>query len=301
MGRLGTLLKEKAPGLHRFLNRRDGKWPLLRELLAGILVLGLLVSLLYGLTGQGMPFGGGYPVVVVTTGSMMHCENGMPPLGSDCDPTNWGRLGTIDPGDLVFVRSIDEPSDVATMAEDGRSHYGHPGDVIVYRPNGNAAATPIIHRAMFWVQAEPDGTYSVPAYGISHARRLDDPRLLELVDCPRDDDLTNTFDAYRHAFPDPSGFVTRGDNNGNADACAQAPGVARLDWVLGKARGEVPWVGLVNLLYGDMRSGTSHFGEAGSDSKTMFFVTIAVLVAAPWVIEVFVRRRRRRRADEEGD
>jgi hypothetical protein len=78
--------------------------------------------------------------------------------------------------------------------------------------------------------------------------------------------------------------------------------------VLGKARGEVPWIGLVNLLWGDIRGGSSHFRDAGGDSKVMFFVTATALVTAPWIVEAFLRRRRRKQEaagkaveDEDGE
>src|SRR5262249_25493614 len=146
--RPGAWLKERAPAVHRFLTRRDRPWPLVRELLYGVLVILLLVTLLYGLTAQ--PLNGGYPVVVVTSGSMMHCTDGptLHPLGKDCNPTVYGRIGTIAPGDLVFVRHVDDHNDVDTkaMGDAASEHYGGRGDVIVYRPNGSLVGTPIIHR-----------------------------------------------------------------------------------------------------------------------------------------------------------
>lgn len=304
MGRTGSWLKAKSPGLHRFLTRRDGRWPLLREGLVAVLVLLVAVTALYGLTGQGTPLGGGYPVVVVTTGSMMHCENYQMPgsdKGSGCVPSSWGRLGTIDPGDMVFVRAIDEASDVTTAAQHGDRHYGKSGDVVVYRPGGHTQLTPIIHRALFWVQVNADGTYTVPEFGLDHSPSLDVPGARTFSGDRDGCDLTLAFEP-QHGDPpglrpqDRSGFVTRGDNNPSADQCNGIP-PARLPWVIGKARGEVPWIGLVNLLWGDIRGDSRHFAESGGDSKTMFFVTIGVVVATPWLVEVVWRRRRARKAE----
>lgn len=298
-------LAKKSPGLHKFLTRRDKSWPLLREALGGILALGILVTALYGFTGQGMPFDGGYPVVVVTTGSMMHCENGLPQLGRDCDPTRWGRLGTIDPGDLVFVRKIDEVSDVTTQGQADGSHYGRDGDVIVYQRNGDAAQTPIIHRALFWMQLNSDGTYDIPEFGTVGATRLPQ-QALELTSCDITVEELRQQLGHVPYGPDASGFVTRGDNNGQADQCDNGGMLpARVEWVLGKARGEVPWIGLVNLAWGDFRTncaGACNYENAGGDSKVMFFVTVAVLVATPWLIETgmrLMRRRREKREEEE--
>jgi len=290
-------LERKAPALHKFLTRRDRPWPLVREALAFLLVVGLLFGALYGLTGQ--PVRGGYPVVVVTTGSMMHCDNyPNSQLGSNCDPANWGRLGAIDPGDLVFVKRVTDAADITTRADDEDSHYGRAGDVIVYRRNGDPGQTPVIHRALFWVQVNDDGTYSVPSLGLDRVTRIDSPRVRELTSDSGGCDVTAAFARQAQDPPGPasqlSGFVTRGDNNAVADQCgAWLP--ARLPWVLGKARAEVPWIGLVNLWWNDLRLGSNDFGNAGSDSKVMFFVVVAFLVAAPWLIEVAWRRRRRRK------
>ena len=296
-------LKAKAPAVHRFLTRHDRPWPLVREALAVALVIVLLFSLVFGLTGQ--PLQGGYPVVVVTTGSMMHCTNGEPGdpvrnLGKGCEPTSWGRIGTIDPGDLVFVRKVFQPGEVESKADGKGGSYGGPGDVIVFHPNGNRGTTPVIHRALFWVQVNGDGTLSVPAFGLDHVRRVDSREAMQMAGC----DVASTFaaqpsDPVGIAPADRSGFVTRGDNNGIADQCSgMMP--ARMPWVIGKARLEVPWVGLVNLLWGDITAGTANFGNAGADSKVMFFVVVGVVVLSPWGIEWVVHRRRLRRQAAEG-
>lgn len=299
--RLGWL-KAKAPAVHLFLTRRDRPWPFVREALAVALTIALLFTLVFGLTGQ--PLQGGYPVVVVTTGSMMHCTNGDPgdpgrQLGKDCTPESWGRLGTIDPGDLVFVRKVSHSEEVEAKADGKGGSYGGPGDVIVFHPNGNRGATPVIHRALFWVQVNGDGTLSVPAFGLDHVRRVDAAQAMQMAGC----DVAGTFaaqpsDPVGLAPADRSGFVTRGDNNGIADQCSgMMP--ARMPWVIGKARGEIPWVGLVNLLWGDITAGSANFGNAGNDSKAMFFVVVGIVVLSPWAIEWVVQRRRRGRAAQE--
>ncbi|HUR61358.1 MAG TPA: hypothetical protein VM286_03210 [Candidatus Thermoplasmatota archaeon] len=276
-------LKDRAPGLHRFLTRGDRPYPLVREVVGGALVILVLLALLYGATAQ--PLAGGRPVVVVTSGSMMHCRNAgtlEANYGRTCESGNYGRIGTIDPGDLVFVRSVDSVRDVATLAGDGDATYGKAGDVIVYHPRGSLTATAIIHRALFFVQAESDGTYSVADLGISHASSLDQARLVAVTGCI----LPLTKD---------SGFVTRGDNNLAADQCpGNASGPVRLEWVIGKARGEVPWVGLVKLFVDDLRSppgATKNFANASMDAKVLLVVTLGVLLAAPSLVGLARRLR----------
>lgn len=284
-------LRERAPRVHKFLTRHDKPYPAVRELLVGALVILLLLGGLYTLTGQ--PFKGGYPVVVVTSGSMMHCTNAGTQgaqLGRTCDPTIYGRLGSIDPGDLVFVRHVNSPDDVTTLAQSGGTHYGRSGDVIVYRPFGSTTLTPIIHRALFWLQAESDNTYSIPQLGLSHVDSLDQKVVTDLTHCalappPKSSDP--------HASLIHSGFITKGDNNGAADQCPSGTisTTVRLEWVLGKARGELPWIGLIKLEVDDLTSHSTNFHDAGGDSKVMLFVSLAVLIGAPWGYDLYRRRR----------
>jgi signal peptidase I len=303
MARLGPWLRERAPGLHKFLTRRDRPWPLVREVLIGIAVIVVLLGGLYGFTGQ--PLSGGYPVVVVTSGSMMHCTNyptADSQLGKTCDDASFGRLGTIDPGDLVFVRHISSQSDVVTKAQGWEFHYGEPGDVIVYKPhrdNVDVGGPPVIHRALFWLQVNGDGTYTVPDIQ-SGPIALDDARVVALAGC--------TLDAhfYPHGTtpwtPSESGFITRGDNNLEADQCRSNSfwyEPARVDITLGKAAGEVPWIGLINLWWGDVTHHSQDFDNAAGDCKLMLGVVAVLLIATPWVVEFGLRRGRRRRQRQE--
>jgi signal peptidase I len=309
VGRRLDGLKQKMPWLHKFLTRADKPWPVVRELTFGILGLLLIVSLLFGLTGQ--PLKGGYPVVVVTSGSMMHCSNGIGPdvgLGKDCHPDSYGRLGTIDPGDLVFVKKTHSADDISTLAGGGGTHYGKGGDVVVYRPHRGTLdqhVTPVIHRALFYLEVGQDGKFSVPALGIYNVDDPEqDPRVSSLVGggCNlvslRGDGHTVS---WSH---DMSGFITRGDNNLGADQCASGIGFhydpVTPAMILGKARGEVPWVGLVNLLVGDLTGNNHNFRDAGSDSKVMLVLVVVVLVATPYVVS-YARRRRGRNENPSGD
>ena len=224
---------------------------------------------------------------------MMHCTNGMQGLGRDCDPERYGRLGTIDPGDLILVKDIDGPRDVETRGEGGESRYGRAGDVIIFHPDGEKG-TPVIHRALFWIEIHGDGTYTVPEYDLVRVDNLNQDVLLRTGLKP------NYADALEQMRlgPEGSGFITRGDNNGPADQEAHsliASMPVRPEWVLGKARGEVPWLGLVKLAANDMITGTRNFANAGSDSKVMLFVTLAVLLGGPVAFEKVRQARHDRR------
>jgi signal peptidase I len=297
---------KSAPPLDRLLHSDERRYVVAREVATGLLVVLLVLSVLWGFTGQPI---GRSPIVVVESGSMMHCSNGYIPYGRDCDST-LARLGTIDPGDLILVKDVDEQDDIGTLAGEGRSHYGRSGDVIVFRPDGLESRTPVIHRALFFIQVNGDDTFTIEELGLSHVRDLDDPRIQELglgagyAQTLRDGRL----DVYcGPAGPGRSGFISRGDNNPAADQGAHT-GIAncpvQIEWILGEARGEIPWLGLVKLYATDLPKGCPKFPfsnqpaisvcnyhNAGTDTKVFLFLTIALLVLGPYGYERIKKMR----------
>ncbi len=57
-------------------------------------------------------------------------------------------------GDIVFIESTDrtEPITYDTGKKTGYTSFGDYGDVILYKPYGKENSTPIIHRAMYYVE-----------------------------------------------------------------------------------------------------------------------------------------------------
>lgn len=289
-------LKEKAPRLHRFLtDERYGSW---RSLLSLVLILGLGVTFLWGLTGQSL---GEAPVVVIESGSMMHCGPGSGTAPADCQSTAPGRLGTIDPGDLVFVKDTGGADTISTFAADGKERFGKPGDVIVYDRGGNQP--PIIHRAMFWIELHGDGTYSIPELGIDHSRDLDPPALVsqEARDRFGLGAGCQLFDSHtrRNILQvEGAGFITKGDNHVSNGCWDQGGGIYNLpvvpEQVIGKARGEVPWIGLLKLLVFDLLGNSNNYANAPRDLKTLMWVSVSALVLVPYGAELALKRRRDR-------
>ncbi len=295
--------KKVWPLLRTFL-RGDGPVPFMREVLGGLVIVAIILIGLWGGTGQDFPSEA--PVVVVESGSMMHCANGVGSPSSTCERETWGRIGTIDPGDLVFVRDVKGRDDVTTVAGGGKEWYGEPGDVIVYRKGGSEIATPIIHRAMFWLDIHdgndgtncPANSYSVVALGILCRSDLNHPVLQGPKYELRQD--YHLFLERQGAGPENSGFVTRGDNNNAADQPGISDMPVRPEWIIGKARGEVPWVGLVKLKVSDISSGTDFYDRAPPDIRVMLWVFLGLVVGAPVAVEVAVKavRATRRSSDE---
>jgi signal peptidase len=145
--------------------------------------------------------------------------------------------------DLIFV--MDEHRLVGDAAQAGTGvvtyragqragyeRFGSYGDVVIYRPDGESGRTPIIHRAMFWVE---DGENWYDEADPAFVGGADDCG--ELAHCPAP-----------HA-----GFITKGDDNGVYDqAGAYAnTGPVRPGWVVGTAELRVPWLGWVRLQMAD--------------------------------------------------
>lgn len=158
--------------------------------------------------------------------------------------------GSMEPnmerGDLVFIvdngRFVPDgavntpdgstgvvPADVA--AERDRTTFDRPGDVIVFQPNGNAGQTPIIHRAILWV----DG-------GENWYDRAEPGATGGAEDC-----------AALNYCPAPhAGFITKGDNkvtNTNYDQASRLSAPVRPEWIVGTAELRVPYLGHVRLLF----------------------------------------------------
>ncbi|HET6405149.1 MAG TPA: hypothetical protein VFH78_10915 [Candidatus Thermoplasmatota archaeon] len=224
-----------------------------RDALVLIAVFALLLGGLFAYTGSWPP------AVIVESGSMMHPDT----------EVTYGRFGTIDPGDLVLVKDVDDVDDITTLLEGGRERYGLPGDVIVFYPANNRARTPIIHRAVAYVEVEPGPTYYVrwdpnaPCEGGSEKVERNGRTWcrfgeegIYIPSVPIAERLSRPSDPEPYR-PDVSGFLTKGDNPITNTQTDQVSGLShdargrsmpvQMEWIEGKGRGELPWLGLIKL------------------------------------------------------
>lgn len=174
-------------------NKSDNPWVgLLRDIISVVLVVVIFASL------SQIALGLWSPMVAVESGSMKP---------------------HIQIGDIIFVESVDRTN--ITTYEVGKQNnytsFGEYGDVILYRPYGKEGATPIIHRAMYYVEkGEPMWADGPPA---PHA-----------------------------------GYITKGDNPSTNPLYDQQGSISayqpvKKEWVIGVARFyRVPLVGYVSLL-----------------------------------------------------
>jgi signal peptidase len=181
-------------------------------------------------------------VAVLLVGALLFAVSGVwPPMVAIESSSMAPHMNT---GDLVFV--MDEqrfPGDgeiagtgVVTLRSGQNSDYRQfqrPGDVIVYKPNGNDGATPIIHRAMFYVQEGENWYEEADRQSIGRYSECGETTEEALPYCPAP-----------HA-----GFITKGDNNGGYDQAQPDPLSApvKAEWVVGTAEVRIPKLGCIRL------------------------------------------------------
>ncbi len=239
------------------------------------------------------------PLVVIESESMMHSDE------------NVSYIGVIDTGDMVLVKDIDEAADVETYVEGfvtGHRTYGDYGDVIVYNKLGDPSGTPIIHRAVLYLEANPGGD----SYRCEGLRDLPADKWKVSDEDDSWDRLTSRISIYNYGFRDEtvgilvdeilaefdrkhteprSGFITRGDHNSQIDQINRiSSSPVEPDWVVGKARGEIPWFGLLKLWISNTLK-----SDAPENSVRNLWISMIVIVVVPIAIDVFLTYRVRKR------
>jgi signal peptidase len=116
----------------------------------------------------------------------------------------------MDIGDVILIQSPNRTNIIT--CEDGETlnykSFNDYGDVIIYHPYGSFHRTPILHRAMYWVEeGEPMWANGSPA---PHA-----------------------------------GYITKGDNNRAIDQAASISTLqpVKQEWIIGVARVRIPYMG----------------------------------------------------------
>ena len=218
------------------------------------------------------------PMVVIESGSMEHDNNSL-----YAEP-GYTHLGTIDTGDLVIVKDAGK-KDIVTYLEGkntGYEKYGDYGDVIVYYKNGirekdGQPVTPVIHRAMFWVDVDVENkTYHVPEAGRTFYNEIDLRQF-------GDEKLVGTIEGQ---VLQNSGYVTKGDSTGNphpdqvthTDINRNKVQPVDPDWVVGMARGELPWFGLIKLRV----TQPDNYEQAPPGCRGMLGLSIMLILLGPY-------------------
>lgn len=222
-----------------FWRARDSLY--FEPLVALAIVIVLLVSL-FAYTGNWPP------AYVIESNSMEHGPNDV--------------LGLINAGDLVLAQKVPNSTIVPYVVglRSGYSTYGEYGDVLLYYPNGQTGSTPIIHRAIVYFQWNGNGAYSAPelnglpcgtaagaVYSPCGSTNIPDGSTLTFYHIGW---MSRTYQVPVNptTFGDHSGYLTLGDNNTLTDQDWQLSTLVEPGWVIGVARGMIPWFGSFKLL-----------------------------------------------------
>jgi len=268
-----------------------------RDVLVALIIVAVVLLSFYVYAGNWPP------LVVVESSSMQHGDRE-------------SNLGVIDTGDMVFQQAAPTRDSVITYVEgraSGYMTYGDYGDVIIFRRA--SSATPIIHRAIMYVTTHANGTADVPDIARLPNSEWDAQNLTGPTRNPvflrsltirhmgfeHNINLTFSFDTVSSGG-DRFGYVTMGDNNSfrqcrlQRDDCRSGydpiSSIPRQSDVQGRARGEIPWVGLIKLTLQPTESccpGGWGDPEAPKNSWDSLLVTLIFLVALPFILEYSAR------------
>jgi len=268
------IFKKFKQNFLKFWRSDNNKISLIRDVMVALILVLIILTALWAYTGQWF----GTPMVAIESGSMMHLN----------EP--FGRFGTINAGDMVLLVKVNKHSDIFTQIErdPDNYYYGDFGDVIVYRPYGDENRDQIIHRVMCWIEYnEDEGTYTVEGYDIFNKTSITIDQL-----------------GLKNYIPNPphSGYITKGDNPVTNDRADQAPGgicdqPIKLEWISGKARSELPWIGTLNLLFNDITSGKGTLGNVPQDSIICLIILIAVLISIPISLDLYSYYKERKKQE----
>jgi signal peptidase len=268
----------------RFWRSENNKVSLVRDIIVALFFVLIILLALWTYTGQWF----GYPLVAIESSSMQHLN----------EP--FGKIGTINAGDMVFLVKVNNKNDVIPFSVSNNYNYGKKGDVVIYHPDGNLVDHQIIHRAMCWIDVEIQGSntyYTIEEYGIIR-QNASEP--LYIPQCGIWNSATNSSvildgksdKRYHYQKFTHSGFITKGDNPLTNTVCDQIGGISnqpvKVDWISGKASGELPWIGSINIIFNDLTTdGEDNFGYIPQDSLTCFVIVIIILISIPLSLDIY--------------
>lgn len=245
---------EERPRRTVFWRARDS---LFFEPLVALAVVALLLVSLYAYTDNWPP------VYAVESNSMQH--------GSG------DHLGYLNAGDVVLAQKASVGTIVPYVAAVGRGYttYGESGDVLLYYPYGQTSVTPVIHRAILYLDWDSSNHWynatdlsGLPCSDTSASTSYMTPGTSGNCTVTRlvvGDSIhlyhvgqmaTIVIDIAGAGLGQHSGYITLGDNNSYIDQSPSANGTgARLStlvesgWIIGVARGMIPWLGAIKLAF----------------------------------------------------
>lgn len=257
------------------------------DALVALALVGGIFLAMFGFSGNWPP------LVVVESKSMQHSQTD-------------SYIGIMDTGDLIMNKKIDRVSDVVTYLagkENNYTAFGSYGDVVIYWRDGDENLTPIIHRVVLYLTANDNGSFGAPELqGLTAGIDYDFTNSTNSWGFITNDIVihhygyndqelnipVSTMIGYAHirgaALHD--GFITKGDFNQEVD---QRLGITKdrvpvpFDWIVGKAVGEIPWVGVIKLWFTNTLP-----GDTPSNSIMSIEICIAAIIALPIASETYI-------------
>ena len=115
------------------------------------------------------------------------------------------------------------------------------------------------------------------------------------------------YESHREYRPDHSGFITKGDNNPECDQAGGLSSPVKITWIIGKARGELPWFGLIKLIFPPGNT-EGQWGYNGPDAVKIGYavapkdewiclgISLLVIIVLPSSFDIynFIKRWRKR-------
>lgn len=292
---VGWLGRTKRPV---FWRARDSLW---FEPVVAVMIVFLLLVSLWAYTDNWPP------VYVVESSSMQHGPSDV--------------LGLLNTGDLLLAQKTDAsrviPYEVGSQT--GYTTYGEYGDVVLYYPNGQTGISPIIHRAILYLEWSPQtNSFNLTELASLTCTFSNHPfyRTWSTLGGCGTTGVSGNLSLYGIGWRSAnltvtlstlgthSGFLTMGDNNLAAGASAvgepDQPTLSSLvepAWMIGVARGMIPWFGSLKLLL----QGDSAMVPA--QSWQYLGATLAALVLGGLGLHLALRRveERRELAEDEND
>ena len=286
------------------MSRKTEALALLQDIIIAIIVVVIVLGSLWAYGGRWPP------MVVVESESMQHAHDE-------------SSVGVIDTGDLTLVRTLEKSDGVVTWVEGretGYTRYDDFGDVIVYHKNGLRETTPIIHRALVRVVwNETEEGFDVPSlneWGVTGTFIINDLTsyhngFRETIDLTVNvQTIIANFQSSNPPVEPHDGIITKGDHNHDVDQATlpswnglggRPPGVTNLvepvrdGWIVGVARGEIPWFGLIKL----WAKGQTKDNPAPANSGYNLVISVALLLVGPFLAESAIIEYRKMRPKED--
>jgi len=300
-------------------------WDILKDVLVAAIIMVLIIGTMYGYTGNWPP------LVVVQSGSMMHGADSS--LGV-IDTGDLVMVKEINSRDDIITYIEGQQNGHETYGSYGDvvvyRKNGQQGTPVIHRAlmwvelNSTTGNTfdliELNHNQLQKTRVESIYNVSRQAEGVREQMPL--PSIYNVGERVNfgqygwdGRELVIDFKiVFEHmletSYPDlHGGLLTKGDGLGNPDIDQQSlpeygfggpPWVTPLkeDWIVGKARGELPWFGLIKLYMG---GDINEQNTAPESSKKNLTITLVILIVVPIIIDYINDRRRKKKEEMEDD